>query len=99
MSYEVYIDVEHHPKHWDGDGRKVTSADRWVEPEGYDPSDAERMRAVVRSLRSMADEYDPDVRCGHCGKLRHEHFGYPDELPKCFNRYGPITQHDWWEGG
>lgn len=97
MSYEVYVDVRHHPRHLDDWERKLSAADRWSEPVDVEPSDAERMRAVCNSLRSMADAYDPDVRCSNCGKLRHEHDGYPGRLVHCFNRYGPIVQHKWWE--
>jgi hypothetical protein len=96
MSYEVYVDVRHYPRHLEDWERKLSSADRWSEPDTAEPSDAERMRAVCNSLREMADRYDPDVRCSKCEKPRHEHFGYPDLLPRCFGRYGPVTQHDWW---
>ena len=97
MSYEVYIDVRHHPRHLDEWEQKLTDAGKFVEPEGTDPSDADRMRTVVAALRDMADKYDPDLRCTHCGQLRHEHHGYPDRLVQCFGRYGPIAQWDWWE--
>lgn len=97
MSYEVYIDVRHHPRHLEDWEQKLTSADRWVEPETTDPTDAERMRAVVASLRSMADNFDPDMRCADCGALRHEHYGYPDRLVHCSNPYGPIPRFDAWQ--
>lgn len=96
MSYEVYIDVRHHPRHLDDFERKLTTADRWVEPEGADPSDAERMRAVCRSLRGLADLHDPDARCSNCSALRHEHYGFPAALVRCHNQYGPIAQSRWW---
>lgn len=96
MSYEVYIDVKHHPRHLEDFERKVSDCGRFVEPQDSDPTDAERMRTVCAALRDMADTYDPDVRCSNCGQLRHEHFGYPARLVHCFNRYGPITQHNWW---
>lgn len=97
MSYEVYVDVRHHPRHLEDWERKLSTADRWTEPKDAEPSDAERMRAVCNSLREMADAYDPDVRCDNCGHLRHEHFDYPQRLVRCFNRYGPVAQHAWWE--
>jgi hypothetical protein len=99
MSYEVYIDVRHHPRHLEDWEQRLSTADRWTKPEDTEPSSAERMRAVCNSLRAMADDRDPDFVCSNCGKARHEHHGYPDRLVKCFNRYGPVAQHDWWPTG
>jgi hypothetical protein len=96
MSYEVYIDVRHHPRHLEDYERRLSDAGKYTEPDGADPTDAERMRTVVGALRGMAAQYDPDVRCTHCGALRHEHHGYPARLVNCFNRYGPTTQYSWW---
>lgn len=96
MSYEVYIDVTHHPRHLDGDKHKLSYAGRWADPDGTDPIDHERLRTVAAALRSMADRCDPDQVCSNCGEPRHRHAGYPDELPRCFNKYGPIAQAAWW---
>jgi len=97
MSYEIYLDVRHHPRHLEYDERKNTSCTRYVEPDKSDPTDAERMRAVVNFLRETADDWDPDVCCTHCWDLRHQHYDYPSAIVRCFNRYGPITQYAWWE--
>jgi hypothetical protein len=96
MSYEVYIDVRHHPRHLEDWEQRVTDCGKFSQPEGADPSDAERMRSVVGALREMADTYDPDAFCTHCNNPRHEHFGYPARLVRCLNRYGPTTQDAWW---
>lgn len=98
MSYEVYIDVRHHPRHLDDDEHTLSDCGRFTNPIDACPTDAERLRTVVAALRDMADMYDPDMRCSKCGALRHEHHGYPGRLVRCYGRYGPITQHAWWVG-
>lgn len=96
MSYEVYIDVRHHPRHLDDFEEQITDCGKFAEPSGATPSEAEKLRTVVGALRGMADKYDPDWHCTHCNKVRSEHFGYPQRLTHCFNRYGPVTQWSWW---
>lgn len=96
MSYEVYIDVRHHPRHLEDSERHLSSAGRWAEPRSADPCDADRMRTVCSALRSMANDYDPDATCSNCGESRHAHHGYPDSPVRCFGQYGPIAQYAWW---
>ena len=93
MSYEVYIDVEHHDKHFQGDeGKKESWCVRWAD----DPQDrADELVAVCNALRDMADEIDPRYVCENCGKTRGEH-DRDGGLYRCFNRLGPITQSRWW---
>lgn len=55
MSYEVYIDVRHHPRHCDEYEHVLTDAARLSEPQGTDPTQAERMDAVASALRALAD--------------------------------------------
>lgn len=98
MSYEVFIDVEHHPKHVD-DGQKIGWCVKWADlPEGTD-----ELVYVVNALRAMGDELDPRVRCTHCGEIRGDHWQEPGSggmgLHHCFNRLGPVTQAKWWEPG
>lgn len=68
MSYEVYIDVTHHPRDRDDTGveeRKDSHASRWV-TFSDEPTDKERAAAVVAALREYADilvsEYELDLR-------------------------------------
>lgn len=96
MSYEVYIDVRHHPRHLEDFERHLSTCAKLSEPRGSDPSEYERVRAVVGMLRAWADQLDPDVMCGHCREPRHRHLNWTS-LPRCFGRYGPVTQYDWWE--
>lgn len=95
MSYEVYIDVRHHPRHLEDFEERLSYCDRLTEPQDADPPLEDRVRAVVSVLRRFADELDPDVMCGHCSEPRHRHHSWT-KLPQCFGRYGPVTQHDWW---
>lgn len=82
MSYEVFIDVRHHPRHLEDWEQRLSDCGKFSLPDNADPTDAERMRTVVGALRDMADTYDPDVRCSHCGLLRYEHHDYPGRLVK-----------------
>jgi hypothetical protein len=96
MSYEVFIDVfidvVHHPKYADDPERKESSCFQWADlPEGTD-----ELVYVVNALRSMAEEIDPRVVCGHCGVTRGEHYQDAGGRHRCFNRMGPITQNAWW---
>ncbi len=88
MSYEVYIDVRHHPRHLDDWAQRLTTGDKLAEPQGTDPSEEDRMRAVAGSLRDFADRIDPDLICGDCGRKRHEHI----DGQWCTHRYGPRFQ-------
>lgn len=91
VSYEVFIDVRHHPKHCD-DERKESTCFKWADlPEGTD-----ELVYVVNGLRSFAAEIDPRVECTNCGKVRGDHIR-EGGLYRCFNRLGPITQAKWWE--
>lgn len=98
MSYEVYVDVRHHPRHLDDFERKLVFAAKMAEPDGSDPTDVERLRAVAAVLRGSADKLDPDWHCTHCGQTRGEHFHlHSGGLSQCFGRYGPVTQWAWWQ--
>ena len=91
MSYEVFIDVVHHPKHADDVERNESSCFKWADlPEGTD-----ELVYVVNALRAMADDIDPRVICTHCGVTRGEHICIGG-LHHCFNRFGPVTQNAWW---
>jgi hypothetical protein len=95
LSYEVFIDVEHHPKHADDAAQKLGWCVKWADlPEGTDP-----LVYVVNALRDMADEIDPRVRCKNCGEIRGDHFSEGDAagLHHCHGRHGPVTQSSWWE--
>ena len=55
MSYEVYIDVTHHPRDRDDKGveeRKDSHASRWV-TFSDEPTDKERAAAVVAAFGSV----------------------------------------------
>lgn len=97
MSYEVYIDVRHYPRHADHLEKRLSSGGKFAYPEGGNPTNVERMRTVVAALRDAADTYDPDTICTHCDEARGNHYGYPDPLVRCFGQYGPITEWDWWD--
>lgn len=97
MSYEVYIDVRHHPRHLDDNEEHLSDCGRFVEPSSANPTEPEKMRTVVAALRDMADHLDPDWHCTNCGRTRGLHDD-PTELPRCPmpGREGPITQWAWW---
>lgn len=54
MSYEVYVDVRHHPRHLDEWEQRITDCTRvgWEEGQPWEP-------IVAGLLRSMADKLDP----------------------------------------
>jgi hypothetical protein len=87
-SYEVYLDVRHHPRYNEDWEKKESTAFKLVDTG--DP-----LAMVADALRSFADDIDPRFICSHCGKERREHFS-AGRLFYCFNKYGPITQHAWW---
>lgn len=91
MSYEVYIDVKHHAKHLDEWEQTEDTCFKYTDlpPGSFD------LVYVVNGLRDFADAIDPRVKCEHCGELRGNHHR-EGGLYRCFNRMGPITQHDWW---
>lgn len=92
MSYEVFIDVRHHPRHLDDAERKESTCFKFSDlPEGTN-----ELIYVVNGLREFAARIDPRVRCTHCGEIRDKHFREGKHLYRCFNR-GPITQAAWWE--
>jgi hypothetical protein len=95
MTYEVYIDVAHRPRHLEW-GKKLSTAGKWDKPKDAAPPMADRLRTVAAALRDFADHLDPDWHCTHCGKTRGEHFR-PERLPRCLGPDGPITQWAWWQ--
>jgi hypothetical protein len=88
VSYEVYIDVRHHPKHNEDYEQRESTCFKFS--DGKEP-----LEHVVNGLREFADAIDPSFMCSHCGVTRGEHIR-EGNLYRCFNQYGPITQHAWW---
>jgi hypothetical protein len=97
VSYEVYIDVRHHPRHLEDWEQTISDCGKFSKPDTADPTPAERMRTVCAALESMADHLDPDRICSHCGKARHEHHCYPSRLVYCDEQRKTTTQWSWWE--
>lgn len=87
-SYEVYIDVRHHPKHYDDGEQKESTCFKFVDIG--DP-----ILMVTNGLREFADQIDPRFVCSHCNKTRGDH-RREHGLYRCFGQYGPITQARWW---
>lgn len=56
MSYEVYVDVRHHPRHLEDWEKREQSANRFVWEDGQDP-----MPLVAGSLRGLADRLSPET--------------------------------------
>lgn len=56
VSYEVYVDVRHHPRHLEDWERRESSADRFVWEDGQD-----HMPLVASSLRGLADRLSPET--------------------------------------
>lgn len=61
MSYEVYIDVRHHPKHCDDWERKLARAYKLANVSDKQGDFPTEEAAVAYALRCFADELDPDV--------------------------------------
>lgn len=86
-SYEVYIDVRHHPRHLDEWEQRESTAFKLVDNK-------EPLEHVADALRTFANQIDPRFVCLECGKTRGEHH-HEAGLDRCFNKYGPIA--GWWE--
>jgi hypothetical protein len=56
MSYEVYVDVRHHPRHLDEWEKRESNAGRYPWTEGEDP-----MPLVAACLRELADRLSPET--------------------------------------
>lgn len=58
MSYEVYIDITHHPKHCDDFEKKISRC--WKLGDRPELGDDEGKALVAYALRDLADELWPD---------------------------------------
>lgn len=90
-SYEVYIDVRHHPRHNEDWERRESTAFKFG-----DVPDQDELVYVVNGLRAFADQLDPRFICSVCGKTRGEHHR-EGGMYRCFNRLGPYTMHKSWQ--
>lgn len=96
MSYEVFVNVRHHPKHGDEAERQESTAFKFSDPQPGEEETAALVH-VVNALRAFASEIDPRTICTNCRASRGDHFREGKHLYRCFNRMGPITQSAWWE--
>ncbi len=88
MSYEVYIDVRHHPKHCDDYEERESTCFKFADQYEHD-----RLMYVVNGLREFADSIDPRFTCSECGKARRDH-KRRNGLYYCS---GGVTEHSWWQ--
>ena len=82
MSYEVYIDVRHHPRHNEDDERRESTCFKFT--DGKEP-----IEYVIAGLLDFAHKLDPTMECMRCGESRGDHHRDGSVL-RCWNRYGPL---------